>query len=62
MTAVAYVEFGELEKATKYFAQSYANIHPPFNVWLETPSGGTPMFITGFLIQPTKTTLLIVIP
>lgn len=47
MTAIGYIDLGSLDKASKYFAQSYANIHPPFNVWLETPSGGAPMFITG---------------
>jgi hypothetical protein len=43
----SYVELGEYETAAKYFAQSYANIHPPFNVWLENPTNGAPNFITG---------------
>jgi protein-glucosylgalactosylhydroxylysine glucosidase len=29
------------------FQRGYANVQPPFNVWTETPGGGTVNFITG---------------
>jgi len=47
MTAIGFLELGEIATAAKYFPQSYANIHPPFNIWLETPVGGATNFITG---------------
>eukprot|EP01114_Cavostelium_apophysatum_P014228 TRINITY_DN3638_c0_g1_i2.p1 TRINITY_DN3638_c0_g1~~TRINITY_DN3638_c0_g1_i2.p1 ORF type:complete len:663 (+),score=121.13 TRINITY_DN3638_c0_g1_i2:160-2148(+) len=47
MYAVAWLELGNYENAADIFARSYANIHPPFNVWTETPTGGTVNFITG---------------
>jgi len=47
MTAIGYLELGQIETAATYFPQSFANIHPPFNIWLETPVGGATNFITG---------------
>jgi len=47
MSAVAWLELGEPEMATDEFVRSYANIQQPFNVWTETPNGGTVNFITG---------------
>lgn len=47
MHAIAWLELGYTDNATEPFIQSYANIQPPFNVWSETPTGGTSNFITG---------------
>lgn len=47
MHAIAWIELGDIANATQPFKQSYANIQPPFNVWSETPTGGTSNFITG---------------
>ena len=49
MFAVGYVSLGPsyAGKAAANFNRSFANVHPPFGVWLETPSGGTPNFLTG---------------
>eukprot|EP01126_Amoeba_proteus_P038187 TRINITY_DN3972_c0_g1_i6.p1 TRINITY_DN3972_c0_g1~~TRINITY_DN3972_c0_g1_i6.p1 ORF type:complete len:488 (+),score=70.62 TRINITY_DN3972_c0_g1_i6:811-2274(+) len=47
MTSVGYLQINQPEEAAKYFEPSYANIHSPFNVWYETPGGGTVNFITG---------------
>eukprot|EP01114_Cavostelium_apophysatum_P022690 TRINITY_DN8295_c0_g1_i1.p1 TRINITY_DN8295_c0_g1~~TRINITY_DN8295_c0_g1_i1.p1 ORF type:complete len:699 (+),score=116.92 TRINITY_DN8295_c0_g1_i1:246-2342(+) len=47
MHAIAWLELGHYENAADIFARSYANIQPPFNVWTETPTGGTVNFITG---------------
>jgi protein-glucosylgalactosylhydroxylysine glucosidase len=52
MTAIGYLEYvsvnqSALAKANQYFALSYANAQPPFQVWTETPQGGTVNFITG---------------
>ena len=33
--------------AASNFNRSYANAQPPFLVWTETPTGGTPNFLTG---------------
>eukprot|EP01119_Soliformovum_irregulare_P008598 TRINITY_DN21702_c0_g1_i1.p1 TRINITY_DN21702_c0_g1~~TRINITY_DN21702_c0_g1_i1.p1 ORF type:complete len:726 (+),score=154.23 TRINITY_DN21702_c0_g1_i1:209-2179(+) len=47
MSAVAWLELGEPDQAKEEFTRSYANIQEPFNVWTETPKGGTVNFITG---------------
>ena len=47
MFAVGWLDYGDYSQAASYFKQGYANIHAPFNVWQETPTGGTVNFITG---------------
>eukprot|EP01104_Vermistella_antarctica_P000973 TRINITY_DN11045_c0_g1_i1.p1 TRINITY_DN11045_c0_g1~~TRINITY_DN11045_c0_g1_i1.p1 ORF type:complete len:757 (+),score=166.06 TRINITY_DN11045_c0_g1_i1:169-2439(+) len=47
MTAIGFIDIGDFATAAAYFNQSYSNIQPPFNVWCETPTGGTTNFITG---------------
>src|SRR3989338_2353513 len=47
MTAVGYLEIGQADLATSYFKQGYANIQQPFDIWLETPTGGATNFLTG---------------
>jgi hypothetical protein len=47
MQAIGYVELGDFDLAASNFNRSFANQQPPFMVWTETPSGGTPNFITG---------------
>jgi hypothetical protein len=47
MHAIGYLDLGYAQTAAAYFNESYANIQPPFNVWTETPQGGTTNFITG---------------
>lgn len=49
MFAVGYIELGAGYEAlaAANFNRSYANAQPPFLVWTETPSGGTPNFLTG---------------
>jgi len=47
MYAIAWLELEEFENATNNFLRSYANIQDPFNIWTETPTGGTVNFITG---------------
>lgn len=47
MTAVGFVELNELETASAFFNRSFANAQAPFDVWTETPTGGTPNFLTG---------------
>jgi len=52
MTAIGYLEYVQtnqsaLQKANSYFGLSYANAQLPFQVWTETPTGGTVNFITG---------------
>jgi len=44
---VGYLEVGDLTNAAINFDRSYANIKQPFNIWTETPTGGTVNFITG---------------
>jgi trehalose/maltose hydrolase-like predicted phosphorylase len=49
MHSVGYIELGagyEAEAAAN-FNRSFANAQPPFLVWTETPTGGTPNFLTG---------------
>lgn len=49
MFAIGYIQLGlkyEL-KAAQMFNKSFANVHGPFGVWMETPGGGTANFITG---------------
>ncbi|KAF2072925.1 hypothetical protein CYY_005747 [Polysphondylium violaceum] len=47
MFAVGWLELGNQTAAEVEFAKSFANIQQPFNVWTETPTGGTTNFITG---------------
>jgi len=48
MYMVAWLELGTNDdQVNDVFLRSYANIQPPFNVWTETPTGGTVNFITG---------------
>lgn len=47
MHAIGYIELGNLELANPKFNRSFANVQAPFNVWTETPSGGTTNFVTG---------------
>jgi trehalose/maltose hydrolase-like predicted phosphorylase len=47
--AIGYIPLGQQYalKAAQMFNKSFANVHQPFGVWMETPAGGTPNFITG---------------
>jgi trehalose/maltose hydrolase-like predicted phosphorylase len=49
MFAVGYIELGPqfAGAAAANFNRSFSNAQPPFLVWTETPSGGTPNFLTG---------------
>jgi len=47
MAAIGYLEVGDLTNAAINFERSYANIKQPFDIWTETPTGGTVNFITG---------------
>jgi len=47
MAAIGYLDVGDLTNAAVNFERSYANIKAPFNIWTETPTGGTVNFITG---------------
>ena len=47
MFAMGWLDLANYTQADKLFAQGYANIQAPFNVWQETPTGGTVNFITG---------------
>ena len=50
MFCVGYISLGQetyVSKAAAMFNHSFANVHPPFGSWMETPSGGTPNFLTG---------------
>ena len=49
MFAVGFIELGTAYAgaAAANFNRSFANAQPPFYVWTETPSGGTPNFLTG---------------
>lgn len=49
MHAVGYIELGAGFEAlaAANFNRSFANAQPPFDVWTETPDGGTPNFLTG---------------
>jgi len=47
MHAVSWLGLGNMANASALFTRSYANIQHPFNVWTETPTGGTTNFITG---------------
>lgn len=45
--AVGWINAGNFSMAAPHFQRGYANVHPPFNVWTESPTGGTVNFITG---------------
>ncbi|KYQ91148.1 acid trehalase-like protein 1 [Tieghemostelium lacteum] len=47
MFVVGWLELGQPQEASKLWPQSYSNAQQPFNVWTETPTGGTVNFITG---------------
>ena len=49
MFAVGFIELGAgfEAQAAANFNRSFANAQQPFFVWTETPSGGTPNFLTG---------------
>jgi hypothetical protein len=49
MFAVGYIELGKGFEAVaaRDFNRSFANAQEPFLVWTETPTGGTPNFLTG---------------
>lgn len=49
MFAVGYIGLGQAyeAKAAVMYNKSFANVHPPFGIWMETPTGGTPNFLTG---------------
>lgn len=47
MHSVGFIELGNLALANPNFNRSFANVQAPFNVWTETPSGGTTNFLTG---------------
>jgi len=47
MTAIGYLELEQYSTAQSYFEEGFANAQAPFQVWTETPTGGTVNFITG---------------
>ena len=48
MFAVGWINAGDFNRSAGHFQRGYAPVHPPFNVWTETPNGGgTVNFITG---------------
>lgn len=49
MFAVGYIQLGPAyaSLAASNFNRSFANAQEPFYVWTETPTGGTPNFLTG---------------
>lgn len=47
MQAVGYIETQRWNLVDSNFNRSFANVQQPFHVWTETPTGGTPNFITG---------------
>ena len=47
MFAVGFKDAGNATAAAANFARGHANQQQPFEVWTETPTGGTVNFITG---------------
>merc|ERR1719378_1964366 len=47
MHAIGHLSLGEYDAAATMLNKSFANVHSPFLVWTETPSGGAVNFITG---------------
>merc|ERR1719162_868586 len=47
MYVVGYLEVGDAAQADANFNNSFANTQAPFNVWTETPIGGSVNFLTG---------------
>lgn len=45
--AVGWINVGDFDRSAPHFQRGYANVHKPFNVWTESPTGGTINFITG---------------
>ena len=44
--AVGWINAGDFNRSAPHFQRGYANVHAPFNVWTESPGGGTVNFIT----------------
>jgi len=47
MFAIGWLDGDDIDMANKQFLKGYANQQQPFQVWTETPRGGTVNFITG---------------
>lgn len=47
MFAIGWINVGDFNRSAPHFQRGYSNVHPPFNVWTESPNGGTINFITG---------------
>jgi protein-glucosylgalactosylhydroxylysine glucosidase len=47
MMHIGYVEVQDWDRAASNLNRSFSNMHEPFWVWTETPTGGTEGFITG---------------
>eukprot|EP01043_Picozoa_sp_COSAG02_P077635 COSAG02_NODE_17088_length_1029_cov_2.095699_1_plen_103_part_01 len=39
MFAVGWINAGDFNRSAGHFQRGYAPVHPPFNVWTETPNG-----------------------
>ncbi len=48
MYCIGLLELGYNDEAAAYFSRAYQTQQPPFMVWTETVTGGTPNFITGY--------------
>ena len=48
MHCIGLLELGYNTEAAGYFTRAYQTQQPPFMVWTETVTGGTPNFITGY--------------
>lgn len=44
---MADIDLGNFTDAAAKFNRSFTNVQQPYQVWTETPTGGTPNFITG---------------
>jgi hypothetical protein len=47
MFAIGWFNVGNFTASQPLFRRGFANVQPPFDVWTETPGGGTVNFITG---------------
>lgn len=45
--AIGWFNVGNFTASQPQFQRGFANVQPPFDVWTETPGGGTVNFITG---------------
>ena len=60
MFAVGWINAGDFNRSAGHFQRGYAPVHPPFNVWTESPNGGgTVNFITGYALLRVATPHLI---